>query len=44
MMVLSETFLNSEVQTNDPKLNIDAYFLQRWDHPGDYAHVGICVH
>ena len=43
IMILNETFLNSEVQIDDPRLNIDGYFLESCDYHGDFARGGICV-
>ena len=40
----SETFLNSSIQNDDDKLEIDGYNLIRSDHPSDFKRGGVCIY
>ena len=42
-MFLSETFLDSSIKTNSPKLNIPGYNLLPSDHPSDIKRGGVCI-
>ena len=44
IICLSETFLNSSIQTNDDRISIDGYNLIRADHPNDSKRGGICIY
>ena len=44
IMFLSETFLDSSFDTDDPELSIDGYQLERADHPNDTKESGVCVY
>ena len=35
IICLSETFLNSSIETNNDRISIDGYNLMRADHHGD---------
>ena len=39
----SETFLDSSIETNNPKLNIPSYNLLRSDHPSNIKRGGVCM-
>ena len=41
IIVLSETFLNSDIQNDDSSLQIEGYSLIRRDHPDDIPRGGI---
>ena len=41
---LSETFLNSWIQTNDDRISIDGYNLIWVDHPSDSKRGGVCIY
>ena len=43
IIFLSETFLDSSIETNNPKLNISGYNLLRSDHPSDIKRGGVCM-
>ena len=43
-MYLSETFLNSSIQSDDDKIKIDGYNLIRSDHPSDSKIGGVCIY
>ena len=43
MICLSETFLNSSIETNDDRISIDGYNLIRADHPSDSLD-GVCMY
>ena len=40
---LSETYLDSSFDKNDPRLNIPGYNLERCDHPDDIKQGGVCI-
>ena len=40
---LSETFLNSSIQTNDDRISIDEYNLIRADQPSDSKRGRVCI-
>ena len=44
IIFLSETFLNSSIQTNDDRISIDGYNLIRADHPSDSKRGGVCIY
>ena len=44
IICLSETPLNSSIETNDDRILIDGYNLIRADHPSDYKRVGACIY
>ena len=44
MICLSETFLNSSIQSDDDKIKIDGYNLIRSDHPSDSKRGGVCIY
>ena len=44
IICLSETFLNSSIQTNDDRISIDEYKLIRADHPSDSKRGGVCIY
>ena len=44
IICLSETFLNSSIQTNDDRISIDGYNLIRADHPSDSKRGGVCIY
>ena len=44
IICLSETFLNSSIQTNDDRISIDGYNLIRADHPSDSKREGVCIY
>ena len=41
---ISETFLNSSIQTNDDRISIDGYNLIRADHPSDLKEGGVGIY
>ena len=43
IIFLSETFLDSSIETNNPKLNIPGYTLLRSDHPSNIKRGGVCM-
>lgn len=43
IICLSETFLDSSIEKDDPKINIPGYNILRCDHPSDTKRGGICV-
>ena len=44
IIFLSETFLNSSIQSDDNKIKIDGYNLIRSDHPSDSKRGGVCIY
>ena len=44
IICLSETFLNSSVQTNNDRISIDGYNLIRADPPSDSKRGGVCIY
>ena len=44
IICLSETFLNSSIQTNDDRISIDGYNLIRADHPSDSKRGGVFIY
>ena len=44
IICLSETFLNSSIQSDDDKIKIDGYNLIRSDHPSDSKRGGVCIY
>ena len=40
---LSETYLNSEISTDDQNLEIPGYYLLRADHPSNNKRGGVCI-
>ena len=40
---LSETYLNSEISTDDKNLEIPGYYLLRADHPSNNKRGGVCI-
>ena len=44
IVCLSETFLNSSMETDDDRTSIDGYHLIRADHPGDSKRGGVCIY
>ena len=44
IMCLSETFLNSSIESNDDRISIDGYNLIRSDHPSDPKRGGVCIY
>ena len=44
IICLSETFLNSSIETNDDRISIDEYNLIRADHPSDSKRGGVCIY
>ena len=43
IVCLSETFLNSEILTDDENLQIPGYSIARVDHPSNIKRGGVCV-
>ena len=43
IICLSETYLNSEISTDDKNLEIPGYYLLRPDHPSNNKRGGICI-
>ena len=44
IICLSETFLNSSIQTNDDRISIDGYNLIQADHTCDSKRRGVCIY
>ena len=44
IVYLSETFLNSEILTDDENLQIPVYSIARVDHPSNIKRAGVCAH
>ena len=44
IICLSETFLNSSIETNDDRISIDGYNLIRADHPSNSKRGGVCIY
>ena len=44
IICLSETFLNSSIETNDDRISVDGYNLTRADHPSDSKRGGVCIY
>ena len=44
IICLSETFLNSSIETNDDRISIDGYNLIRADHPSDSKRGGVYMY
>ena len=44
IICLSETFLDSSIQSDDEKIKIDGYTLIRADHPSDSKKNGVCIY
>ena len=44
IVCLSETFLKSEIQTDDENLQIPGYCISRVDHPSNIKRGGVCVY
>ena len=44
IICLSETFLNSSIDSNDTRTLIDGYNLIRSDHPSDSKRGGVCIY
>ena len=44
IICLSETFLNSSIESNDDRISIDGYNLIRSDHPSDSKRGGVCIY
>ena len=43
IICISQTFLNSFIETNDDKISIGGYNLIRADHPNDSKKGGVCI-
>ena len=43
IIFLSEKFLDSSIEANNPKLNIPGYTLLRSDHPSNIKGGGVCM-
>ena len=43
IICISETLLNSEIPTDDPKLILQGYVIIRPDHPSNTKHGGVCI-
>ena len=43
IICLSETFLNSSIETNDDRISIDGHNLIRADHPSNSKRGGVCI-
>ena len=43
IICLSETYLNSEISTDDKNLEIPGYYLLRADHPSNNKRGGVCI-
>ena len=41
---LSQTFLNSSIESNDDRISIDGYNLIRSDHPSDLRRGEVCIY
>ena len=44
IICLSETFLNSSIQSDDNRIKLDGYNLIRSDHPSDLKRGGVCIY
>ena len=44
ILCLSETFLDSSISDDDPRLSINGYNLLRCDHPSNSKQGGVCVY
>ena len=44
IICLSETFLDSSLSDDDPRLNLKGYSLIRSDHPNDIKQGGVCIY
>ena len=44
IICLSETFLNSSIDSSDTSILIDGYSLIRSDHPNDLKRGGVCIY
>ena len=44
IICLSETFLNSSIDSSDTRILIDGYNLIRSDHPSDSKRGGVCIY
>ena len=44
IICLSETFLNSCIESNDDRISVDGYNLIRLDHPSDSKTDGVCIY
>ena len=44
ILCLSETFLDSSILDDDPRLAIDGYNLIRFDHPSNSKKGGVCIY
>ena len=44
VVCLSETFLNSSIQSDDNRIKIDGYNLIRSNHPSDSKKGGVCIY
>ena len=44
IIYLSETFLNSSIQTNEDRISIDGYNLIRADHRSNSKRAGVCIY
>ena len=44
IICLSETFLNSPIESNNDRISIDGYDLIRGDHPSDSKRGGVCIY
>ena len=44
IICLSETFLDSAIESDDTRLNIEGYNLIRADHPGNKKRRGVCMY
>ena len=44
IICLSETFLNSSIESNDDNISFDGYNLIRSDHPSDSKRGGVCIY
>ena len=44
IICLSETFLNSSLDSEDDRLKLEGYKLIRSDHPSDSKKGGVCVY
>ena len=44
IICLSETFLNSSIESNDNRISIDGYILTRSDHLSDSKKGGVCIY
>ena len=44
IICISESYLNSQIFSNDDKLSIPGYIMFRVDHPSDNQRRGVCVY